>query len=247
MLSALAAGILPIAIALPWFSVPPPPEKAELVLTHPAPPDPIPEGSVIDVPAERELPENWRSSESAPPRIKENAGLKALMASGSGQFCREQFYALRGALNGRDVVVVDLRQEPHAFLDGAAISWGPPDQIDSNRTAPAVERLEQAWLNRLVAGKFTTVTQYASRTFADTKTWLPITFKLDIRDAAVESHLVSEAHWKYFRIAAPDTIVPRDQDIDRFISLVRELEGSWLHLHCDTGGNRTRCSSLFMT
>ncbi len=243
MLAALAAGLLPFA--LPWQPPAPPPEKAELVLTHPQPPDPPPEGSVIDVPAERELPENWRWSQSASKKAKENAGLGDLMASGSGQFCREQFYALRAMLNGKSVVVVDLRQEPHAFLDGAAISWGPPDIVGEDRSAPEVERVEQAWMQHLVAAKFATVTEYASGTFADTKDWWPMALKLDIREAAVESRLVAEAHWGYFRVAAPDTALPRDQDVDRFVAFMRDLDGGlWIHFHCDTGGNRT---TLFLT
>jgi hypothetical protein len=243
MLAALAAGLLPFA--MPWHPPAPPPEKTELVLTHPEPPDPMPEGSVIDVPADRVLPENWRSSEKASTKPKANAGLDTLMASGSGQFCREQLYALRSMLMGKSVVVVDLRQEPHAFLDGAAISWGPPSIVGNNRSAPEVERTEAAWLQHLDAGKFATITEYASGTFADTKDWWPITFKLDIREARLESRLVAESNWGYFRVAAPDSVIPRDQDLDRFIGLIRDLDpGLWIHFHCDTGGNRT---SLFLT
>ncbi len=243
MLAAFVAGLLPFA--MPWDAPPPPPEKAELVLTHPQPPDPSPEGSVIDLPAARELPENWRSSKAASAKKKENAGMSGLRASGSGQFCREQFYALRTELRDQSVVVVDLRQEPHAFLDGAAVSWGPPDIVGNDRRASEVECIEQAWLQHLVAGKFTTVTEYAAGAFADTKQWWPIALKLDIREAATEQRYVAEAHWGYFRVAAPDTAIPRDQDIDRFVALVRDLdEGLWMHFHCDTGGNRT---SMFLT
>jgi hypothetical protein len=243
MLVELAAGLL--AFAMPWDKPAPPPEKSELVLIQPPPPDPPPEGSVIDMPAEREMPENWRSSASASPKAAENAGMSGLLASGSGQFCRDQFDALRQQLRGRAVVVVDLRQEPHTFLDGAAVSWGPPSVMGTNRDAARIESDEQAWTKHLVAEKFTTVTKYASRTFADTAAWWPIALKLDIRDATVESRLVVEAGWSYFRIAAPDTVTPRDQDIDRLVAMVRDLdEGLWLHFHCDTGGNRT---TLFLT
>ncbi len=243
MLVALVAGSLPFA--MPWAAPSPPPEKTELVLTHPSPPDPPPEGSVIDIPAGRELPENWRSSASAPAKGKNNAGLRNLMASGSGQFCREQLYALRAELRDRSVVIVDLRQEPHALIDGAAVSWGPPALVGNDRSATEAERIERAWLQHLAAGKFATITEYANSSFADTKSWLPITLKIDIRENGVESNYVTEARWGYFRIAVPDVPVPRDEDLDRFVALVRDLDpGSWLHFHCDTGGNRT---TLFLT
>ncbi|MDD5198356.1 MAG: hypothetical protein PHC88_01005 [Terrimicrobiaceae bacterium] len=243
MLATLIVGLL--HVTMPWDPPPPPPEGAKLVLTQPPFPDPPPEGSVIDVPGERELPANWRSSTRANPKTKGNAGLDALMASGSGQFCRDQLYAVQQELRGRRVAVIDLREEPHTFLNGAAISWGPPALGGDDRRAPAVERIERAWTKRLVDAKFTTATEYAPGIFANEKTWEPIALKLDVRDAGVESHLVAEARWGYFRIAAPDTIVPRDRDVDRLIALVRGLdEGLWLHFHCDTGGNRT---TLFLT
>jgi hypothetical protein len=231
---------------MPWHGPPPPPNGTELVLTQPPFPDPTPEGSVIDVPAPRELPENWRTTEKVDPKPKGNAGLSYLMAAGSGQFCRDQFFVAREVLRGKRVILIDLRQEPHTFLNGAALSWGPPAVVGNNRTAAAVEATERAWTNRLVAAKFTSATKYATEAFTNVKAWQPIDLKLDIREAAIEARLANEAHWSYFRIAAPDTVTPRDADIDRLVAFVRDLkdEEAWLYFHCDTGGNRT---TLYLT
>lgn len=243
MIAALA--VTAFAVAMPWDAPPPPPKDAELVLTQPPFPDPPPEGSVIDVPGERGLPARWRTTEKTDAKTKGNAGLPSLRASGGGQFCRDQFYAVRAALLGKRVAVVDLRQEPHGILNGAAVSWGPPAVVGNDRSAPQVERVERAWIEKLVAGHFTTVTQYAPGALADQASWEPIEFKLDLRSASPESQIVAEAHWGYFRVAAPDVLVPRDQDIDRFVALVRDLDDDiWLHFHCDTGGNRT---TMFFT
>ncbi len=233
------------AVALPWNAAKPPPEGSALVLTQPPFPDPPPEGSVIDMPGARELPVNWRTTAKASPKARGNMGLDWLNASGSGQFGRDQFYALRMALRGRRVIIVDLRQEPHVFLDGAAVAWGPPSLLGANRSASEVERIERIWMDHLVAKKFTSVTQFAPDEFADQASWFPIDLKLDIREATTEFRLVVEARWSYFRIAAPDSVSPRDEDVDRFIALVRDLdEDIWLHFHCDNGGRRT---SLYLT
>jgi hypothetical protein len=243
MLAPLAAALL--ALAMPWDGPPPPPKGAELVLTQPPFPDPPPEGSVIDVPDDRQLPLNWRSTEKTSAKTKGNAGLPSLAASASGQFSRDQFYAVREVLRAHRVVVVDLRQEPHTFLDGAAISWGPPDIVGNNRTADQVERVERSWTARANAKKFATVTQFAPGALADQKSWQPLEFKLDIREARVEADLVAEAHWGYFRVAAPDAAIPRDQDVDRFVAMARDLhEDIWLHFHDDTGLNR---ATMFLT
>lgn len=244
MIAALVAGVLPFA--MPWEKPAPPPENSKLVLTQPPVPDPPPEGSVVDLPDERMLPLNWRWTEKSDGR--KNPGLDTLMAAGSGQFSRDQFYAVREQLAGESVVVIDLRQEPHTFLDGAAVSWGPPDVTGNNRSAGEVERAEEFWTERLAGGKFVTIEEFAPGAVADPKSWEKISLRLDIRTALTERRMTEEAHWRYLRIAMPDAVYPRDQDVDRLVSFVSDLvqdqQQPWMYFHCDTGGNRT---TLFLT
>lgn len=242
LLAALLAGL--VSAAASWAKPPLPPDGAQLILTQPPPPDPPPEGSVIDLPDAHELPLNWRSTEKA--SGKANPGLSTLMASGSGQFSRDQFYAVRGVLRGRSVVVVDLRQEPHATLNGAAVTWGPSELVGANRSAPRVESIEEKWTRALARRKFTTLTQFAPGAVAHTKGWQPIALALDIREARIERQFADDANWGYLRIAMPDTWLPRDEDIDRFVDFISANAENlpWLYFHCDTGGNRT---TLFLT
>lgn len=242
-MTALAVALF--ALALPWDKPSPPPAEAVLVLTQPYPPEPPPEGSIMEVPADRTLPARWRTTADMDAKRKGHAGLSWLNASGSAQFDAEQFYALRQILGGRRVAVVDLREEPHTFLNRAAVTWGPPEVIAPPRHADALVATEARWTALLAAGKFATLARFAPGRFADVTAWEPLDLRLDIREALTEATLVAEAHWGYFRIAAPDTAVPRDQDVDRFVEMVRLLdEDIWLHFHCDTGGNRT---TLFLT
>ncbi len=242
MVAVLIAGVLPFA--MPWDKPAPPPEKSELVLTQPQPPEPTPDGSVIDLPDAHQLPINWRSTEKISGRAE--PGLAGLMASGSGQFSRDQFYAVLGVLRGKNIVIVDLRQEPHTFLNGAAVTWGPPDVVGASRSATQVEQIETAWTHQLARRKFTTLTQFAPGAAADARSWQPIQLKLDIREARTEARLVARENLSYLRIAMPDTYVPRDEDVDRFIAFLAANQASlpWLYFHCDTGGNRT---TLFLT
>ncbi len=235
----------PASAAFPWDKPKPPPEAAVLVLTQPAPPDPPPPGSIMEVPAERTLPARWRTTAGVSSEKGGNAGLPTLNASGSAQFDLEQLYALRQELRAHRVAVIDLRQEPHTFLNGAALAWGPAAALGPERTADAVTALEATWTRQLAARKFTDITRYAPGPLADQAAWIPIQLRLDIRDHDPESALIAEAGWGYFRIAAPDAPLPRDQDIDRFVEMVRLLDADiWLHFHCDTGGRRT---ALYLT
>jgi len=188
----------------------------------------------------RELPANWRTTAEGDSTAP---GLTSLDASGSGQFCLDQFYKMQMALAGKWVTVVDLRHEPHGIINAAAISWGPP--APASRGAWAVEQLEAQWLTALEGAKRATATFYAPGSFANRDAWQPIELKFDIRSVSTEARMVDAARWGYLRIAAPDFTAPRDEDVDRFVKLVRELEpGMWLHFHCDTGRGRT---TLFMT
>jgi hypothetical protein len=126
------------------------------------------------------------------------------------------------------------------------VSWGPPDVVGANRSAAQVERAEHIWTQRLAAGKFATLTEFAPGALADAASWEKISLKLDIRQAMTERRMTAEAHWRYLRIAMPDAILPRDQDVDRFVAYIADLEQEqpWMYFHCDTGGNRT---ALFLT
>jgi|GEM_PF-1214932 len=229
-----------LAITFPWSAPTIPPKGSVMVLIQPAYPETPPQGYVVELPDDPGPPDDWRSSEQASPKRKGNAGLDTLRASGSAQFSLQQSYGLQKLLLGRNVVIVDLCQEPHTFLDGAAISWGPSDLVGTNRSADTVMAAERAWTHHADAAKFITVAEYAPYRYIDTKTWQPIGLQLDVREAETEDRLAAAAGWGYFRIAAPDNVLPRDADLDRFVAFVHELQDNeWLHFHCDTGGYRT--------
>lgn len=243
-----AASLLPFP--LPWVKPEPPAADVPLVLTQPAPPDPPPDGSIMRIVGPRESPARWRTSEDPISETAgrldkplEIAGLRFLNVSGSGQFSLDQFYKMRETLAGKAVTVIDLRAEPHGFINAAAIAWGPP--ASGGGSAPTVERIEEAWLDHTARAKRATATFYAPDAFADQSSWQPIELKFDVRSVSTEARLVDTARWGYFRVAAPVSGVPPDAEVDRFVKFVREVEeGAWLHFHCDTGRGRT---TFFLT
>src|SRR5690242_18896663 len=95
---------------------------------------------------DQSLPRNWRST--LDPYRKNDlgfepsrAGLDDLKASGSAEFSTKQFLKIRETLKGKRILVIDLRQEAHGFLDGYAVSWyGIDDAMNANKTLKQIER-----------------------------------------------------------------------------------------------------------
>jgi len=239
----LLASLLPFAV--PWEKPKPPGNDWLLVLEEPAFPDPPPPGSIMELEGPRTLPENWRTSEKKLNTASLNtAGMSGLHMSGSGQFSKTQLYRMREVLRDNHPVIIDLRQEPHGFIDFAAIAWGPPPSPGSTPSAAATETLEARWLKATIASHFVTATRYAPGSFYDMDSWQEIALPFDVRSATTEATLIEKAGWRYLRIPCIDFQPPPDASIDRFVAFVRENPDAWLHFHCDTGLGRT---TLFMT
>jgi hypothetical protein len=246
-MSLLAFALL---VTLPWAKPPePPPEGVQLVLTQPDYPFPVPDQLVIDLDSPRELPFNARTtSEKFSTRPLPSGdpvptdGLAALRISGSGQFCQNQFWALQETLTpDRQVTVIDLRAEPHGFLNNMAVSWGPRNALPAE---PATT-LERRWLAAAAATRRATATAFALDGYTNSAAWEPIDLRINVRETSTEEQFVRRVTWGYRRFHVTDFTTPPDAVIDDFITFIKSRDAStWLHLHCDTGLGRT---TTFMT
>lgn len=85
-------------------------------------------GLVLDAEDSNTLPRRLRTTRASLPEIFEGSGLFNLNMSGSAQFSASQFKTFVGYLgkfgfSPHQIVVVDLREEPHAFINGDAFMW----------------------------------------------------------------------------------------------------------------------------
>ncbi|MDO4741297.1 MAG: hypothetical protein Q4A66_11555 [Eubacteriales bacterium] len=166
-------------------------------------------------------------------------GLDDLHASASAQFSEKQFReladTLRAAADGKKVVIVDLREESHYFLNGISISsfklhnWGnlglEQDEIES----------AEAELFKAMLGK--TVTAYMEDDEEKQEEQLAIT----VESVMSERELVESEGFTYLRLAVTDHAWPTPDEIDRFIECVKTMgmEDTWFHFHCYAGQGRT--------
>lgn len=174
----------------------------------------------------------WREAASYEPS---RVGLESLRASGSSQFSAGQLREMMQFI-GNPVILVDLREESHGFLNGMAVSWA--DQSNwANRGKNFADVLTtEATELRALRGM-----RQAKVAMAPLKKEKTAEFQsVNIDSVISEEDLAIQDQIGYFRITATDHIGPSDENIDRFVEFVKQLPAdTWLHFHCREGHGRT--------
>lgn len=162
-------------------------------------------------------------------------GLASLKASGSAQFSENGLTALiEGIKTSMPIVVVDLREESHGFVNGIAVSWvGLGNKGNKGLTKEQVLATENSKLEGIPLYVPLFLYHHGKR-----KIVLPCKVEN-------EETLVGSQGLQYIRIPVTDNERPRDKMVDYFIQFVRSLPpDTWVHFHCKEGIGRT---TTFMT
>jgi hypothetical protein len=180
-------------------------------------------------------------------------GLAPLRASGSSDFTvrglnlvllRIAAACERNGLSNPPVIVVDLREESHGYLNSNDLvswmtehNWG--NKGYSQEQALARESLYLAGLQ--VRGQALACNE------GDYKTNRVTLKTLNVTNAVTEQWVVERAGAQYVRIPVTDYMRLSDRNVDQFIELVRHLPpDAWLHFHCKAGlGRATTCLILW--
>lgn len=187
---------------------------------------------------ESELPRNFRTTNLKQSKSSLNVkGLNFLRASGSGQFSEESFAAIMNhlSLSPERLVVIDLREESHGFINGKPVSWtdGHHNYGNLHRSKNEIESDEYHRLR--VAGESKEI---IINPVVETK-------KLNVQSVNTERAVVENRGSQYIRLPVTDLNRPSDEVVDQFIEYVKCLpEDQWVHFHCRAGKGRT---TTFMT
>lgn len=153
-------------------------------------------------------------------------GLVNLNISGSAQFSENGLVLIKQSIgNAMPIIVVDLRQESHGFINGEAISWvSNKNKANKGLTKEAVLSDENTRLQSILLNKPMSIGK---------KTLIP-------KKLENEEKLVKRNGMSYMRIPITDKEIPNDDMIDYFIKFVKSLlPNTWLHFHCKAGIGRT--------
>jgi len=192
---------------------------------------------ILNMQNEEVLPKNFRMT--ADPFVKtaffppSMEGLAALKASASGQFSEKSFEKILATIPNKKVLVIDLRQESHGFLDGVAVSWyGERDWANKGKTSAKIIEDERQRL-QAIAIHGSAVIHEGTRLFS-----------LTVKKVSEEEAIVQSRGANYLRIFVTDHCQPSDKDVDFFLRNVHNLaEDYWIHFHCAAGRGR---STTFM-
>ncbi len=159
-------------------------------------------------------------------------GLNYLKASGSGQFTESNFKDMLRylAVQPQQLIVFDLRQESHGFINGSPVSWtdGKDNYGNLNKTRSEIEIDEYQRLRLAAQAKKIVVNPVDEPT------------KLAVYTVKTERSFVEELGSTYIRLPVTDHNRPSNEVIDQFIEFVKTLPNDqWLHFHCRAGKGRT--------
>jgi protein-tyrosine phosphatase len=192
-----------------------------------------------------QLPRNFRTTNDVIKPLKDGympstVGLSEVHASASSIYSELEFTQVLAKIPSQKVIVVDLRQESHGYLDGMAVSWfAPHDWGNDGKTLEQVKPIERVLLDATV--KNSPVTVYG---FDDKTNKLCTPFQMTVHNARTEEEMVTAHGAGYFRLALPDHFRPDNANVDKFMEFYKSLpENAWLHFHCYAGMGRT---TIFM-
>lgn len=195
------------------------------------------------------LPRRFRSTWDKIPETFETTGLSSLHMAGSGEFSALQFktfvdYIGNFGVFPHQIVVVDLREEPHAFINGHAVTWRSQGAwwTQSNPVALVLEQ-EKERLASLSLGQQVLLKRITHKNEAGDAQSLK-DYSYTVTSLKTEEQIVTEAGAHYIRLPVTDHMKPEDKDVDQFLGMVKNLPPqACVYFHCHAGGGRT---STFM-
>ncbi|MBS0357799.1 MAG: phosphatase [Proteobacteria bacterium] len=194
---------------------------------------------VLDAPNVAQLPKNFRSTEQSLSDIGNAEGLSPLHMFGSGQFSEKELQTvLKQYSTAKPLVIVDLRQESHGFINGDAISWmGLHNAANINKSSAEIEKNQQHSLAQ-ISGQKIVVDKILTKNEGNILQVEPIV--MEAKNVFSEETLAKQLNLSYTRFYTTDFTAPSNLQVERFLAWEKTLpKDSWVYFHCREGKGRT--------
>ncbi|KTC68888.1 tyrosine phosphatase II superfamily protein [Legionella birminghamensis] len=148
------------------------------------------------------------------------------------------FIDLKSSFMANPRIVLDLRQENHAYLNGNSITLcDTHNWINLGKSTEQAEQAERDWLLTLgsaaeISG-ILTPEQFVEKNYSSGTT-------VQVESLNNEKQIVSNLGFTYYRMAVSDHQAPGDKIVDEFVNFINHLPPqAWLHIHCRGGKGRS--------
>lgn len=201
---------------------------------------------IVKMQNESVLPRHFRTTKDAfliqTSPFPSRKGLDDLKVAGSGQFSEAALkFILEHLGNPKSLVIVDLRQEPHGFVNGSAVTWFIPGNLKNEGKNLEQIEFEESKLLQIAKKKKTIELHKILKKDPSEKT-LPKTTAFPVNVSATQSEieLAQSLGLGYVRFPVTDHLRPMDEAVNDFVKFARNLpEDTWLLMHCLGGAGRT--------
>lgn len=170
-----------------------------------------------------------------------------LRASASSQFSIEELRAIKAAISHDRVMIIDLREESHGFINNYAVSWYVPKNWPN--VGLALNELLLDEKNRLANARAQHRLQLHKILEKGTGTDFVTMLKIPttVHYVCSEEDLCHDLNLGYVRIPITDHVRPKNEMVDQFITLIKTMpKNTHLHFHCSAGAGRaTTFMSLY--
>lgn len=179
------------------------------------------------------------SDVSGLPPTTNTTGLDRLNASGSAQPSSTQLSKIvdQAAGQGKAVVDVDLRAEPHMEINGQPVTmYGANDWANAGLTADQGQQRQEQIIDAINGSSNVTLSDKDSVN----KGAGPANAKIiDDPQAVSEEQVAAQAGAKYVHIPIPDHGVPTTANVDQLDQVFARQGNDELYFHCRGGDGRT--------
>lgn len=182
---------------------------------------------IIDSSNTEQLPKNFRMCNSyiKDDAVEDLSGLSDLNISGSGQFSENSLDMVKNKIGSNSIIIVDLKQEDHGFINGTPISW--VNKKNTSNKGLTKEQILDNENNKLSGIENNKEISIQNQKLIPTK-------------VQNENELVENKGMSYIRIPVTDKEKPSDDMVDYFVQFVQSLpQNTWVHFHCEEGLGRT--------
>lgn len=181
------------------------------------------------------------STKDGMPRNFRDLAVIGINAIASAQFSENELQRLRQKYPNEKIIIVDLRQESHGFINGRPVSWRSYfEKINQNKEISKILSDEESHLDAAKKDNEIVINEVVKRD-KESGWYEDVVPKIiTVNQAISEKDLAQNNGFEYQRFSIRDFDIPEAEEFSRMINFIKNLpEDKKIYVHCAGGKGRT--------